>query len=317
MATDDSFNATGPTVVAFETLSTSAPVNQTFGVSVVGDRCGVYGQQATTQRDRRIAPVGAGVLGRGEGYGVYGISFTISESNTPDYGRFAGIGVFGVSDSVGSFGTGRSDFPAILGNNFILEADAQANPLFTVISEARGLPVGVEGVSWHGHGVYGVSLTLDPAKPPGPVSAAVGGVAATAAGVNPDPTFVPPLATPTAPAGVMGLSVFGPGVRGASRTDRGGVFESSTTRPPGSPAAAVAQIRLVPQDVPTTAAGATVVPSLPIRGQTGDLLVAVYPQVPSRPVNTAHLWFCERGFDGSAPAVWREMVLGSSLLGTV
>src|SRR4051794_38524601 len=100
--TDTSYSATGPTVVAFGTLWTNVPVDQAFGVSVVGDRCGVYRQAALNQRDRRIAPIGPGVFGRGEGYGVYGISYTISEADTPDLGRNTGIGVFGVSDSLGS-----------------------------------------------------------------------------------------------------------------------------------------------------------------------------------------------------------------------
>lgn len=43
MATvDDSFNALGPTEVAFETLNNISNHNERFGVGVTGWQCGVY-----------------------------------------------------------------------------------------------------------------------------------------------------------------------------------------------------------------------------------------------------------------------------------
>jgi hypothetical protein len=299
--TEDSFSATGPTVVAFETLSTNTPVDQSFGVSVVGDQCGVYGQQAFSQRDRRTAPFGAGVFGRGEGYGVYGISHTISETDTPDISRNAGIGIFSVSDR---------DKPAILGDNFVLESDRLSTPVESVINDATTLPIGVGGVSWHGHGVYAISLNLDPAKLVSP-DASVGGVKEIAQGRIEDPTFIttPPSFNDNKPAGVLGLSVQGAGVRGVSRLDRGGIFQSAVIRAPGD--RAVAQIRLVPHAVRVD----THVPALPSDGQTGDLLSIVYPD-PNNQVK-AHLWFCTRGSHvGIGPAEWREVSLGAPVIGS-
>lgn len=70
----DSFNATGGTVVTFETTSVPQALQQ-FGVSVVGTTCGVYGQgTAGHQKDRRTAPTGTGVFGSGDRQGVYGDS---------------------------------------------------------------------------------------------------------------------------------------------------------------------------------------------------------------------------------------------------
>src|SRR6516225_5782908 len=76
----DSFNATGPTLVAFETTSADVPVLQQFGVSVVGTNCGVYGQGTDgDQKDRHRAPAATGVFGRGDTHGVYGISGSVDD----------------------------------------------------------------------------------------------------------------------------------------------------------------------------------------------------------------------------------------------
>jgi hypothetical protein len=304
------FGATGPTNVAFETLSTNIPVDQEFGVSVVGSRCGVYGQATTHgQKDRQGAPSGTGVFGRGESFGVYGISYNIPEDNTPKpfLSSSSGepnvsIGVVGVSDR------GLSDAPAVFGDNFVLEKDIRG-PVRSVFDEAVNLPVGVEGVSWHGHGVFGISLNLSLAKSSPPVDARLGGVKQTAGGNITDP-IGPSLNTTTSPAGVLGLSIQGAGVRGVSRSDRGGIFQSATARS-ADDQPVVAQVRLVPHGVDLLPG--EVDPPLPKDGHTGDLLAIVYSDPNGR---RANLWFCEVGGNSTSPARWRKVALTDEVAGT-
>jgi hypothetical protein len=305
-----SFSATGPTPVAFETTSTKTPVEQAFGVSVVGARCGVYGQGAEHgQKDRKVAPGGTGVFGRGESHGVYGISYMIPEDETPgeffakslDSGSVS-IGVIGVSDSGNR---SNSDAPAVFGDNFVLEKDMR-EPVLSIITEAVNLPVGVEGVSWHGHGVFGISLNFFPKKPLGPVDTSlVGGVEATASGYIDDP-ITATINRQTSAAGVLGLSIQGAGVRGVSRSDRGGIFQSATA--PDQPV--VAQVRLVPHrvDLPPRAIN----PPLPRHGQTGDLLSIVCPDPNGE---RAQLWFCKRGETSTSPAMWGKVALTDEVFG--
>jgi hypothetical protein len=89
----DSFDAIGPTAVAFETLGNIPNSAQTFGVSVTGSQCGVYGESSRkpigTRPPSDIAPEGTGVAGRGDQQGVKG--------SGPR-------GVVGVGDDVGVFG---------------------------------------------------------------------------------------------------------------------------------------------------------------------------------------------------------------------
>jgi hypothetical protein len=75
---DSSFNASGPTAVAFETIT--GPEDRAFGVSVVGNVCGVFGQGVrgvaeggVDPQDDRTSPRGTGVLGLGDFHGVYGV----------------------------------------------------------------------------------------------------------------------------------------------------------------------------------------------------------------------------------------------------
>jgi hypothetical protein len=131
---ESSFNATGPSVVAFETTSADTPVLQQFGVSVAGTTCGVYGQGTTdAQADRRRAPFGIGVLGRGKAVGVHGTSFRVTEDNTVDFAfttNSEALGVVGVNSSFAPdptppqhYKTERYDSPAVLGDNDILGKD--------------------------------------------------------------------------------------------------------------------------------------------------------------------------------------------------
>jgi hypothetical protein len=185
---DSSYNATGPSIVAFETTSADTPVHQQFGVSVVGTKCGVYGQGTSgAQKDRRVAPLGAGVCGRGDTEGVYGIgveqgvlgvSASVDDNgDTPDFGSSlasGGMGVIGISGarSQGDPTLAKDPFngyynaPAVVGDNNVLNSDLSKLSVLgnNVVTEIRTLPVGVEGISWSGLGVYGISFNLDPEK---------------------------------------------------------------------------------------------------------------------------------------------------------
>lgn len=317
---ESSFNATGPTVVAFETTSDDTPVAQAFGASVVGKTCGVYGQGTfDAQSDRRSAPMGTGVLGRGDAHGVYGISSRVTAENTPSFDFLANqeaLGVVGVNA-----GNPNGDAPAVFGDNNILQndfANPRLNKASTALHEAAGLAAGVGGISWTGLGAYGISLNLDPAK-----SADLSKDAEVASTViNPITDAIdPPVRNASAPAGVLGLSVQGAGVRGVSRLDRGGIFQSATARDESSASTVasnprlVAQIRLVPHRVFQTDPR-TQDPSLPREGQTGDLLAVVAPDG-NRRFQAAQLWFCEKGQSSSGAAVWRKVALSDSVTGTI
>ena len=322
-------------------------------------KCGVYGQATglpddpdyIPQKDRRVAPrSGTGVCGSGN-QGVYGSGnvgvyggggiegvLGVSESvdisgDAPvfDSGNGLGMGVVGVNSTTGgSFrdrnGPFSSSFtrifsaPAILGDNDVLNSDFLKFSAggAAVFDEIRTLPVGVEGISWSGLGVYGISFNLDPVirdptKDPR--------VLRTASDPILD-AIDPPTRNQTAAAGVLGLSMQGAGVRGVSRFDRGGIFQSATVRtddppPPGPTDPVVAQIRLVPHRVHTTDPH-TNNPQLPSNGETGDLLVVVSPTSRlNRRFDAATLWFCERGAVPSAtPAVWRRVSLADSVTGS-
>jgi hypothetical protein len=305
-----SFGARGETIVAFETTSTDDPVNVYFGVSVVGKTCGVYGQGTSgSQKDRRTTPFGTGVFGRGESYGVYALAGdSVREVEVPEL-RVAGpIAVAGVN---------ISDSPALLGDNGILKGEIDTQPAFkSAINEGTQLPVGVEGISTDGQGVFGISLNMlsSAAADPGVV-----GVWETATGSITDPIDpTDPTRTVDAeksPAGVLGLSVQGAGVRGVSRADRGGIFQSATMRS-AADQPAVAQIRLVPLRVVLDRDSN---PVLPKHGQTGDLLAVVYPD-PNLPNEGANLWFCQNGESSAGgtttAAVWRKVSLADSLPGS-
>jgi hypothetical protein len=308
----DSFNATGPTVVAFETTSADTPVLQSFGVSVVGTICGVFGQATNgAQKDRRQAPSGTGVYGTGELQGVLGTGFTVGEDDTPDFGASPAPEPFGV---LGVNSAQHGDAPAIFGDNNILRTDMRKFPnvSLAVEDEAARLAVGVAGVSWAGFGVYGISLNLDPGKSADLTLSA--GVATTASGEIPD-AIDPPVRNITRPAGLLGLSQDGAGVRGASRFDRGGIFQSSTVRYEDGTTRIAAQIRLVPHRA-LLSEDRQQHPRLPRDGQTGDLLAIVPPDGNLRYM-AAELWFCERGRSPSGAAVWRKVQFADSVVGTV
>jgi hypothetical protein len=330
LATKDiSFEATGDwTEVAFETTSESIPVGQDFGVSVVGSKCGVYGQGTTgAQLHRKIVPQGTGVIGRGDVHGVYGIGSTVTEAETPDFSLgVQPIGVVGVSDA-----TKGGDAPAIFGDNNINSSDINgpspaSSDIKKVVTEGLAVAAGVEGISYSGFGLLGVSLNLNPDKTkPFASSSVPPNIHHTAHGIihdaiEPDPK--PPL-TQTQPAGVLGMSVQGAGIRGVSRLDRGGIFESATgrydeTKGPqgGVTGPPVAQIRLVPHRV--LEADDPEHPHLPAEGKTGDLM-AVVVRGPNITYDSASLWFCVRGQtdagDPTSVAIWRLINLTTTIVG--
>ena len=82
----------------------------------------------------------------------------------------------------------------------------------------------------------------------------------------------------TQAAGVIGIAMEGPRLRGVSLTDRGAIFQSATIGAEaeadpalGFPPTPVAQIRLVPHANLQAPAGKE--PPLPANGKMGDLLV--------------------------------------------
>src|SRR5271154_4407289 len=112
-----SFNAAGQTVVAFETLDAAKDGPRAFGVGVSGTICGVYGEGGALNPEgvRATSVQSAGVYGKGDFYGIYGIQATIKSANAPDLVSSAavGIGVVGVSENG----------PAVLGDNGVLQSD--------------------------------------------------------------------------------------------------------------------------------------------------------------------------------------------------
>jgi hypothetical protein len=210
-------------------------------------------------------------------------------------------------------GAGQQDAPAVLGGNDVT-IDPVGRPVATEwLGEGASEPVGVEGISSNGLGMLGISLGLDPGAEgglPPEFSAAVHDTVTAPA--NPaDKTAPQP---PALPAGVLGLSVRGAGVRAASRLDRGGIFESATARlyPHQINVPVRAQIRLVPH---AAVHQDRQVPTLPATGEAGDLLCVNVQD--GNGIERATLWFCERGNDeNTGAAQWRSVVLGNTVVGT-
>lgn len=90
-ASDSSFNAEGPTVVAFETINNN---KQAIGVGVNGSACGVHGEGKQNPLGTRMAPQGTGVHGEGDQAGVIGHARI-----EPVPGReVCGVGVVGAAE---------------------------------------------------------------------------------------------------------------------------------------------------------------------------------------------------------------------------
>lgn len=102
MAQDDSFNAEGPTTVAFETISPTPARVPAFGVAVFAHQCGVNGVALSDipAGAHRVAPNLVGVHGLGESEGVQG------EGPTGVHGIARIPGAFGGGQGTGVLGDG-------------------------------------------------------------------------------------------------------------------------------------------------------------------------------------------------------------------
>jgi hypothetical protein len=109
-STDSSFNATGSTVVAFETLSVG---DRAIGVGVNGTQCGVHGEGGASPLGTRKAPFATGVHGHGDLVGVSGegpLAGGLFSNTSGLFGCFAQgtlVGMFAQSTFWGVRGSGN------------------------------------------------------------------------------------------------------------------------------------------------------------------------------------------------------------------
>ena len=273
-------------------------------------------------QDGRTSPTGTGVLGLGRFHGVYGVAANVDiKAAAPDLSHFSpmGSGVIGANQSLFLMG-GSNGSPAILGLNDlqdddfnILSHDPDHPPKSLIaLKGATQEPIAVAGLSRAGHGVCGLSLNLfdRTIDVPGP------SVGATLRGdIGPD-LLTKGLTETTQAAGVIGIAMTGPGLRGVSHTDRGAIFQSATDAAEnevdpslGVPPAPVAQIRLVPY-----ANLQVKEPPLPAAGKIGDLL-ALATIDPNRQIR-ADLWFCVGIDSDTLHAVWGKLAFSQTVIGT-
>jgi hypothetical protein len=287
---DTSFNASGQTVVAFETINNGP---RAFGAGVNGSRCGVHGEgMASPQGSRSVTVSAVGVHGRGDFYGVYGIAGTIPSGNAPELGSepFAPIGVIGVSDP-------QNSAPAVLGDNGVLKDTMTQTGVEQAMSTIAKTAVGVIGVSGSNGGVAGVA-GIDQPKGQAALNFVNGNLASNGlAGFNSAITAVAAGPSP----GVYGISVGG---------GRGGIFQSFI--PNSQFPQVAAQIQLVP--TPATPITGTRLPNLLKFGQAGDLTAVVVTLSNAQTTNS--LWFCVQSFvSDQNPAKWAEITLGAPIDG--
>lgn len=117
-AYDDSFNATGPTTVAFETVADNEPDWASLGVGAFGRRCGVNGVSMRNPQSgvHRDAPDLVGVHGlgetegvQGEGLiGVHGKARVLGPSSGTGFGGRGPVGVVGDNADIGVRGAGET-----------------------------------------------------------------------------------------------------------------------------------------------------------------------------------------------------------------
>jgi hypothetical protein len=154
--TDESFNATGPTVVAFETVSLDWEDVPAFGVAVYGSQCAVNGVQIAetdnTADPQRIGPDGVGVHGLGHSEGVQGEGPVGVHGIGKDPGLIGtGVGVQGDGAGIGVQGEGPI---GVRGKGGVIGVDGAGN---TGV-QGTGTLVGVEGAGStgvHGKGDVG------------------------------------------------------------------------------------------------------------------------------------------------------------------
>jgi hypothetical protein len=296
------------------------------GIGVAGAcdaGCGVAGiaiAESASSSVLDLPPNSTGVYGKGDFHGVYGASGTIPAGSTPDLSVLGPtqqtVAVVGANDD-----SVAAHAPAILGINGILAQDLQRvqfnNDMHDLLVQ---VPAAVEGVSKNGIGVVGVSF--DPVPPGADLPSGL----ALAARFNEPKTPPNAIQDPLRPlgptpkpepfinsAGVAGLSMTGPGVRGISETDRGGHFQSGTRLNVQSlNTAPVAQIRLVPFRQEAVSPGETPLPKIAL---VGDLLALATPnpQTDGRGPFTFDLWLCVVSGDLGLPAHWKKIQLESTV----
>lgn len=119
MSSDQSFNATGPTVTAFETIGPTPGDVPEFGVAVYAHKCGVNGVAFSDvpTNAHLIAPDLVGVHGKGDNEGVQGegpigvhgigqAAETIIRGGTGVWGEGGHVGVQGNGGDIGVLGQG-------------------------------------------------------------------------------------------------------------------------------------------------------------------------------------------------------------------
>jgi hypothetical protein len=216
-----------------------------------------------------------------------------------------GIGVIGVTQSAFLEQADPLGSPAILGLNDVQKTDfAKGGESFSAnfqlaLTDATQKKIAVAGLSRAGHGVCGLSLnmldrTVDlPAQPN--VNAILRGDVLPVDRLN--TSVAPDTEKPQAAAGVIGIAMKGPGLRGVSLTDRGAIFQSATYAAEkeadsrlGVAPPPVAQIRLVPHaNLQADQSVGVQEPPLPAEGKMGDLLALAV--IDSNRQLRADLWF--------------------------
>lgn len=168
-AYDQSFNAEGPTVVAFETVSLVPSEVPAFGVAVFAHQCGVNGIALSDipSNAHRVAPDLVGVHGLGESEGVQGEGpiGIHGISRVPGSIGGQGVGVLGEGGQVGIRGKGNT---GVLGEG--TQAGVEGRGTIGVLGDGdigikgSGESAGVHGFS--GHNRAGVFQTEQDELPP-------------------------------------------------------------------------------------------------------------------------------------------------------
>ncbi|MEO8487143.1 MAG: hypothetical protein ABI585_12495 [Betaproteobacteria bacterium] len=272
---------------------------------------GVFGLGGGGERLLRRGAGGKGVHGVGgiaslrtavlPGIGVFGQGGQIHEGN-PDR-TLLGTGVIGVGGDAGN-----KDMPPVSDAGSVGVYGQGADAIVTAIVD--GATTTFDGPAEPGAGVVGRGGVQTGARPN--VAAGVIGVA----GGHAKPTIAETGSIGVAghgPTGVSGVGVGGPGVRGTSDSNRGGIFSSR----------AAPQVQLLPFRVRTVLPDPTPVnptaislgllkegvASLPKTGQAGDLMTLLDD------TRMCTLWFCVKGWDKVDPAQWTQVLLGPSFPG--
>ncbi len=354
MSSDNQYTALGPAVIGFQTDSSSIDRGAEITGRDLGIRghcdagIGIHGTSADLAGEAPGTSIG--VLGEGQSVGVSGRSSNIGVEGIS--GAAAGVfgrgtpGVFGRGDKNGA--TGHNGVMGVVEGNegagvFGGHRTQSDKPLDVVSFDPAGSPgagvfgisndegSGVVGTSQFGHGVFGSTKGGVDLRSHGVfgVSGNTAGVAGISGQVPDVNNIVPPgrsgvygfcaqgrgvFGASSEDEGVLGSSVSGNGVLGRSVRGRGGVFQAGDQS-----SQLVPQLQLVPQKlaVPSSVPAQPLmfIPSqdllsaLPKTGRSGDFLATTDVS------GSCTLWFCVKGQDGAASALWSQVLLGVPLPG--